>query len=117
MAIKSGQTVKVMTGRDKGKTGKIIQVFPSQERVVVEGVNKMFKHVKNRPTGRGRRTAKGERVEFFGPIHMSNVRLVEGVEAPKAKPRTKRKLRPNPLSTYLCQPDYNNAIKRPSFRR
>lgn len=91
MAIKTGQTVKVMTGRDKGKTGKIIQVFPSQQRVVVEGVNKMFKHVKNRPTSRGRRTAKGERIEFFGTIHISNVQAVEGVEAPKAKPKVTKK--------------------------
>jgi large subunit ribosomal protein L24 len=86
MSIKNGQTVKVMTGRDKGKTGKVIQVFPDDRRVVVEGVNKMFKHVKNRPAARSKRSTKGERIEFFGPIHMSNVRLVD---APKPTETTK----------------------------
>ncbi|MBI4122174.1 MAG: 50S ribosomal protein L24 [Parcubacteria group bacterium] len=83
--MKTGQTVKIVTGRDKGKTGKIIQVLPKLDRVVVEGVNKMFKHVKNRATTRGRRTTKGERVEFFGPIHRSNVRLSEEAKAAPVK--------------------------------
>lgn len=90
MSIKTGQTVKVMTGRDKGKTGKIIQVFPDDMRVVVEGVNKMFKHVKNRPMARGQRSSKGERIEFFGPIHLSNVRLVDAPK-PTEKPKAETK--------------------------
>lgn len=71
MKIKSGQTVKVMSGKDRGKTGKVIQVFPKLEKVVVEGVNQSFKHLK----ARGQQ--QGERVEYFGPIHVSNVKLVE----------------------------------------
>lgn len=80
MAIKTGQTVKVISGKDKGKTGKVTQVFPKQKRVVVEGVNKMYKHLKQRAGGSSRRAAgaqKGERVEYFGPIHISNVVLTE----------------------------------------
>lgn len=80
MRMKTGQTVQIMTGRDKGKKGKIIQMLPAESRVVVDGVNKMFKHLKQR-AGKTRqgRVNKGERMEFFGPIHMSNVKVVEDV--------------------------------------
>ena len=70
MKVKTGQTVKVITGKDKGKSGKIIQVFPDIQKVVVEGANKMYKHIKKQKGN------KGERVEFFGPMHVSNVCLV-----------------------------------------
>lgn len=93
MHMKTGQTVQIISGRDKGKKGKVIQVFPSTGRLVVDGVNKMFKHLKRRPgqAQRGGANAKGERMEFFGPIHMSNVKLVEDA-APKAetKPAAKK---------------------------
>lgn len=92
MHMKTGQTVQVISGSDKGKKGKIIQVFPAQGRVVVDGVNKMYKHMKRRPAGqtaqRGKINQKGERMEFFGPINMSNVKVVEDVAAPaKAEPK------------------------------
>lgn len=88
--MKTGQTVQILSGRDKGKKGKIMQVLPKEQRVVVDGVNKMYKHLKRRP-GRNQRGAakdKGERMEFFGPIHISNVKLVE--EAATAKPAKKK---------------------------
>lgn len=74
MHVKTGQTVKVMTGKDKGKTGKIIQVFPKMNKVVVEGVNLTHKHLKRRSASG---SEKGERVEYSAPIHASNVRVVE----------------------------------------
>ncbi len=82
MNIKSGQTVKVMSGKDRGKTGKVIQVFPKLEKVVVDGVNASVKHLK----ARGQQ--KGERVDYFGPIHVSNVKLIEVKEE---KPKTESK--------------------------
>lgn len=88
MAIKTGQTVKVISGKDKGKTGKVTQVFPRLNRVVVEGVNKMYKHLKQRAGKTARQQAgsnKGERVEYFGPIHMSNVVVTEETAAKKPK--------------------------------
>ena len=72
--IKTGDLVKVMAGKDKGKSGKILQVFPKLERVVVEGVNASKRHLKTRQSGQ-----KGQVVEFFMPIHVSNV-LPQGAD-------------------------------------
>ncbi len=65
--IKSGDTVKVLTGSDKGKTGKVLQVFPRLGRVVVEGVNVSKRHLKSRGS------QPGSRIDFFMPINISNV--------------------------------------------
>ncbi|MFA6512349.1 MAG: 50S ribosomal protein L24 [Patescibacteria group bacterium] len=78
MPIKKGDVVKVLTGKDRGKQGKVIQVFPKLQRVVVEGVNAFQKHLRPR-----RENEPGQRVEFFSPLHMSNVKKVK--EEPKAK--------------------------------
>jgi large subunit ribosomal protein L24 len=71
MRIKKGDNVKVIAGKDKGKTGKVIQSFPERDRVVVEGVNITAKHLKVRKEGQS-----GQKVEFSGPIRVSNVMLV-----------------------------------------
>lgn len=68
LLIKTGDLVKVMTGKDKGKTGKVLQTFPKLKRVVVEGVNVSKRHLKTRRQGE-----KGQVVEFSMPIHISNV--------------------------------------------
>jgi len=60
--------VKVMTGSSKGKTGKVLQSFPKLGRVVVDGVNPSKRHVRTRAQGQ-----KGQIVEFFMPINVSNV--------------------------------------------
>jgi len=88
MKIKSGQLVKILSGKDKGKTGKVIQVFPDLNKVVVEGVNKAFKHLKRRnATG----AEKGERVDFFAPLHVSNVRLTEATGSSSATETARKK--------------------------
>lgn len=69
--IKVGDKVAVIAGKDKGKTGKVTQILPELDKVVVEGVNTMFKHIKSRKRGE-----KGQRIEFNGPLHSSNVMLV-----------------------------------------
>lgn len=71
MKIRTKDTVKVITGKDVGKTGKVIQVFPKERKVVVEGVNKLTKHM--RPRNKGE---KGQRIEFSAPLPVSNVQLV-----------------------------------------
>lgn len=76
MKIKTGDNVKVLSGRDRGKTGKVIQVLKSkkneQNYVVVEGVNLRKKHIRS-----GRAGEKGQTIELSFPVHISNVMLVE----------------------------------------
>jgi large subunit ribosomal protein L14 len=77
--IKTGDTVKVLAGADKGKTGKVIQAFPRLGRVVVEGVKLTKRHLKTKKAG-----TKGQTVEFSMPIDASNVSLVEAGAGKKA---------------------------------
>lgn len=76
MKIKTGDKVKVLTGKDRGKTGKVIQVLQNKRTeqffVVVEDVNMLKKHM--RPQRRG---DKGQVIELPAPIHISNVMLLD----------------------------------------
>jgi large subunit ribosomal protein L24 len=65
--LKKGDTVKVIAGKEKGKSGKILSTIPAKQRVVVEKINLIKKH--QRPDAKG----KGGIVEKEGPIHVSNV--------------------------------------------
>ena len=71
MKIKKGDLVKIISGKDKGKTGKVINVDKNEEKVVVEGLNIAIRH--SRPKKQGE---KGQRLETPKPLHMSNVMLV-----------------------------------------
>ena len=77
MNIKKGDTVKVIAGKDKGAEGKVISVLREQERVIVEGVNRMKRHTKVVDQG-GRGGTTGGIITAEAPIHVSNVMLVEG---------------------------------------
>ena len=66
--IKSGDTVIVVSGSDKGKTGRVLRVLTGKDRVVVEGINRVWKHV--RPS---QRNPQGGRIQKDAPVHMSNV--------------------------------------------
>jgi large subunit ribosomal protein L24 len=68
MFIKKGDKVKILAGKDKGKTGKVMQVFNVENRVSVEGINISIKHLRPRRKGEA-----GQRVEFPAPIHASNL--------------------------------------------
>jgi large subunit ribosomal protein L24 len=74
MHVRKGDLVQVIAGRDKGLQGKIIAAYPRQQRVLVEGVNRIKKHVKVGQTARGAKT--GGIVTQEAPIHVSNVMLV-----------------------------------------
>ncbi len=69
MHIKKNDEVVVLAGNSRGKTGRVIQVLPKDNRVVVEGVNVRTKHLR-----RSQATPQGGRVEREFPIHASNVR-------------------------------------------
>ena len=66
--IKSGDTVVVIAGADKGKTGRVLRVVTGKDRVVVEGINRVWKHVKP-----SQRYPQGGRIQKDAPIHLSNV--------------------------------------------
>lgn len=70
MKIKTGDKVRILSGKDKGKEGKVLQVFPKQQRLVVEGINMLTKHLRragDRP---------GQKIQFSAPLHISNVQLI-----------------------------------------
>ena len=81
LRIKKGDTVQLISGRsqknggDRGKTGRVIEVFPGSQRVLVEGVNRITKHTKVGQSGRGSKT--GGIVTTEAPVHVSNVQLVD----------------------------------------
>ena len=77
IAIKKGDTVKVIAGKDKGAEGKVILVLREEQRVIVEGVNRVKKHTKVVNQG-GRAGTTGGIITTEAPIHVSNVMLVEG---------------------------------------
>jgi large subunit ribosomal protein L24 len=68
MKIKKGDKVTVISGKDKGKTGVVLQALPKEEKVVIEGVAVAKRHVKSRVPGQSGTIAEGPR-----PIHVSNV--------------------------------------------
>jgi len=71
MRIKKGDTVKVLSGNDKGKTGEVLEVIPKTEKIVVKGVNVRKKHVKPRKQGE-----EGGIISVEVAIHSSKVNVV-----------------------------------------
>ena len=80
MKVKKGDTVLVIAGKDKGARGKVIQAYPERNRVLVEGVNRIKKHTKVSTTQRGAKS--GGIVTQEAPIHISNVKVVDGDNKP-----------------------------------
>jgi len=69
--IKKNDKVKVKTGIDRNKTGKVLQVLPSLNRASIEGINIRIKNLKSQKKGE-----KGQRVEFPAPVHLSNLQVI-----------------------------------------
>jgi large subunit ribosomal protein L24 len=67
MNIKKGDTVKIISGDDKGRTGKVVKAIPALNKIVVEGINVMKKHERSRKQGQ-----KGQVVDIAMPIDVSN---------------------------------------------
>lgn len=86
MKVKVGDTVKVIAGADKGKTGKVIKTLKTEARVVVEGVHIVKKHSK--PTSMN---DKGGIFEIEAPIHVSNVKVIDEKEKVEEKAEKKAK--------------------------
>ena len=72
LCVKKDDQVFVLTGKDRGKTGRILRVFPATQRVIVENVNFVKRHTRPNP----QKNVKGGVVEKESPVHVSNVQLV-----------------------------------------
>ena len=82
MKVKVGDNVRILAGKDKGKEGKIIKTLRKENKVVVEGINMIKKHVKP-----NRMNEVGSIIDVEAPIHVSNVKAVEASK--KAAPAKK----------------------------
>ncbi|MDQ1629167.1 MAG: large subunit ribosomal protein [Actinomycetota bacterium] len=85
MKIKKGDRVLVISGKDKGVSGKVIEAYPDTQRVLVEGVNRIKKHTKIGQSTRGAKT--GGIVTQEAPIHVSNVMVLVEVDGKKVGSR------------------------------
>ena len=71
MKIKKNDLVKITSGKDLGKEGKVTQILISENKVVVDGINKTVKNLKAKNS-----QDKGKKIEFFAPVDYSNVQVV-----------------------------------------
>ncbi len=71
MKIKKLDKVKIISGKDKGKEGKVLEAFPTEGKITVEGLNLVVKHMRPRRSGE-----KGQRIQFPAPLRVSNVMLI-----------------------------------------
>jgi large subunit ribosomal protein L24 len=72
MKIKKGDNVIMLAGKDKGKKGKVLKAMPKEDKVIVEGLNIVKRHVRPRKQGK-----KGEILSIPSPVHVSNVKLAD----------------------------------------
>jgi large subunit ribosomal protein L24 len=70
--VRKNDQVKVLTGRDQGKTGRVLRVFPLRNRAIVENVNTVRRHTRPNP----QKNIQGGVVEREGPIHLSNLQVI-----------------------------------------
>ena len=84
--VKKGDQVEVIAGNYRGSTGKILQVLPKKNRVLIEGVRLIKKHLR-----KSQDNPSGKIAEREGPVHISNVKLVEREKETKKKSKAKEK--------------------------
>lgn len=111
MWIKTNDTVKVISGEDRGTTGKVLRVLRREGKLVVEGVNRVYKHVR-----RSQRNPQGGRLSKEMPISLSNVALV--CEACGAATRVGARYLPNGAKERYCKQcgAGNGQVAAPSAR-
>ena len=83
--VKKGDEVEVISGNFKGSSGKILEVIPSKQRVLIEGVRIIKKHLR-----KSQDNPQGKIAEREGPIHISNVKLLEKKAEKKTKTKPKK---------------------------
>jgi len=78
LKIRGGDQVEVIAGKDRGKTGRVLRVEPKRERLYIEGLNMVKRHTRPHPVaGAQTQAALGGVIEREGPIHVSNVMLLD----------------------------------------
>jgi large subunit ribosomal protein L24 len=84
LKVRTGDRVQIISGKDRGKAGRVLRVEPVKERVYVEGLNMNKRHMRPKETGANQPTGAqlGGVIDMEGPIHISNVMLLDG----KGKP-------------------------------
>ena len=91
LKIRSGDQVQVIAGKDRGKSGRVLRVEPDNDRLFVEGLNMVKRHTRPQQVSGAQTQAVGGVIEREGPIHVSNVMLLDG----KGKPTRVRIEREN----------------------
>ena len=109
MKIKKGDTVVVITGKDKGKSGKVLEVFPKEDRVLVDGVNIISRHSKPKSA-----QDKGGIVKKSAPIHASNVMIFEDGKAVRVAHKfiDGKKVRVSAKSGKSLDKEFVKAVKK-----
>lgn len=87
--VKKGDEVEVICGNFKGSSGKILEVIPGKQRVLIEGVRIIKKHLR-----KSQDNPQGKIAEREGPVHISNVKLIEKKAEKKTKGKSKAKAEP-----------------------
>jgi large subunit ribosomal protein L24 len=77
LKVRSGDEVQVMAGKDRGKRGRVLRVDPQRERVYVEGLNMVKRHMRPQQVGGAQQQTAGGVIEREGAIHVSNVMLID----------------------------------------
>lgn len=80
MRIKKNDKVKILAGKDKGKTGKVLAIIAGKNKVTVEGINLLYKNMRPKKQGE-----KGQKIQFPAPLNVSNVALLD----PKTNKQTR----------------------------
>ena len=86
MKVKVGDKVKILAGKDRGKEGKVLFTLKKKDKVVVEGINIVKKHMKP-----SQQNETGGILSVEAPIHVSNVKVIEGKETKKETKKTTAK--------------------------
>jgi len=96
MKIKKNDSVKIISGKDAGKSGKVIKALPQKNKITVEGLNLRTKHMRPKKSGE-----KGQRISFPASLHISNVMLI----CPKCNRsvRVGHKIMENKKSVRFCK--------------
>ncbi len=87
LRVRTDDEVMVISGKDRGKTGRVVEVDPAKQRVYVEGLNIVKRHQRPRPGS----TEPGGVIEKPGPIHISNVALVDPKDGKPTRTRVEER--------------------------